>query len=68
MRQILVDHARQHATIKRGNQPIHFSIDEAQIPIEQPADSLVALAEALQRLESLDETQAKASRCVSLVE
>lgn len=59
MRQILVDHARLHATNKRGNHPIHFSLDEVQIPIEQRADSIVALDEVLQRLEKLDEDQAR---------
>jgi RNA polymerase sigma factor (TIGR02999 family) len=59
MRQILVDHARLRATNKRGNRPIHFSLDEVQIPIEQRADSIVALDEVLQRLEEFDETQAR---------
>jgi RNA polymerase sigma factor (TIGR02999 family) len=59
MRQILVDHARLRATNKRGNRPIHFSLDEVQIPIEQRADSIVALDEVLQRLEKLDENQAR---------
>jgi RNA polymerase sigma factor (TIGR02999 family) len=59
MRQILVDHARLRATNKRGNRPIHFSLDEVQIPIEERADSIVALDEVLQRLEKLDENQAR---------
>ena len=59
MRQILVDHARLHATKKRGHRPIHFSLDEVQIPIEERADSIVALDDVLQRLEKLDETQAR---------
>ncbi len=59
MRQILVDHARQHAAEKRGNNPIHFSIDEVQIPVEQRADSILALDEALERLNEFDEQQAK---------
>ena len=59
MRQILVDHARLYAADKRGNNPIHFSIDDVQIPIEQRADSIIALNEVLQRLEKFDEQQAK---------
>lgn len=59
MRQILVDHARLHAAAKRGGNPIHFSVDEVQIPIEERADSIVALDEALERLEKLDEQQAR---------
>ena len=59
MRQILVDHARLHATAKRGNHPIHFSLDDVQIPVEERAGSILVLDEVLQRLEKLDETQAK---------
>ena len=59
MRQILVDHARQHATAKRGNNPIHFSIDDMQIPVEERAASILVLDDVLQRLEKFDQTQAK---------
>lgn len=59
MRQILVDHARLHATNKRGNRPIHFSIEDVQIPIQDRADSILALDEVLEKLSRLDETQAK---------
>jgi RNA polymerase sigma factor (TIGR02999 family) len=59
MRQILVDHARLHATTKRGNHPIHFSLDDVQIPVEERAGSILFLDEALQRLEKFDETQAR---------
>jgi RNA polymerase sigma-70 factor (ECF subfamily) len=59
MRQILVDHARLHAAEKRGNNPIHFSIDDIQIPIEERASSILALNEALDHLAEFDERQAK---------
>ncbi len=59
MRQILVDHARFHAAAKRGNHPIHFSIDDVQIPIEERAESILILNEVLEQLEKLDEQQAK---------
>jgi RNA polymerase sigma-70 factor, ECF subfamily len=59
MRQILVDHARHHAANKRGNRPIHFSIDEVQIPIEERAEAILILNEVLERLEKLDEQQAR---------
>jgi RNA polymerase sigma factor (TIGR02999 family) len=59
MRQILVDHARSHAADKRGNSPIHFSIDDVQIPIEERASSILAIDEALQRLAKFDEKQAQ---------
>jgi RNA polymerase sigma factor (TIGR02999 family) len=59
MRQILVDHARQHAALKRGSKPIHFSLDDVQIPVEERADSILALDEALAQLEEFDHEQAK---------
>ncbi|MEZ5428338.1 MAG: sigma-70 family RNA polymerase sigma factor [Pyrinomonadaceae bacterium] len=59
MRQILVQHARYHAAEKRGNKPIHFSVDDLQIPIEGRASSILQLDEALERLAKLDEKQAK---------
>jgi RNA polymerase sigma factor (TIGR02999 family) len=59
MRQILVDHARLHASEKRGRHPIHFSIEDVQIPAEERAASIVELDEALARLEKLDETQVR---------
>lgn len=58
MRQILVDHARLHATNKRGNHPIHFSLDDMQIPVSERAGSILFLDEALERLAKLDDTQA----------
>jgi RNA polymerase sigma factor (TIGR02999 family) len=59
MRQILVDHARQYAATKRGNRTIHFSIDDLQIPVEERADAILRLDEALERLARFDERQAK---------
>ncbi len=59
MRQILVDHARLHATAKRGSNAIHFSVDDLQIPVEERAGSILVLNEVLERLEKLDEQQAK---------
>lgn len=59
MRQILVQHARKHAAGKRGNAIVHLSIDDIQVPIEERADSIVALDDALERLADADERQAK---------
>ncbi|HRH43465.1 MAG TPA: sigma-70 family RNA polymerase sigma factor [Pyrinomonadaceae bacterium] len=59
MRQILIDHARLYMTEKRGNKPIYFSLDDVQIPIEERADSIIALNDVLERLEKFDEKQAK---------
>jgi len=59
MRRILVDHARLYAAEKRGNHPIHFSVDDVQIPVEERAGSILVLDEVLERLEKFDETQAQ---------
>ena len=59
MRQVLVDHARLHAAEKRGQHPIHFSINDLQIPVAERAGSILVLDEVLARLEKLDETQAR---------
>lgn len=59
MRQILVDHARLRATAKRGNSPIHFSIEDVQLPADERAASLLDLDDALARLEREDEGQAR---------
>jgi len=59
MRQILVDHARLHAAEKRGNNPIHFSVDDLQIPVEQRAESILILNEVLERLAEFDDQQAR---------
>jgi RNA polymerase sigma factor (TIGR02999 family) len=59
MRQVLVDHARLHGAEKRGRHPIHFSVDDIQIPAEERAGSILFLDEVLTRLEEFDATQAR---------
>ncbi len=59
MRRVLVDHARAHATGKRGGAAQRLSIDDVQIPLEQRAASLVALDEALEKLAGFDGRKAK---------
>ncbi len=59
MRQILVDHARQHAAAKRGGNPTRISADDLDIPSYERADSIVAVDEALDRLSKMDERQAQ---------
>ncbi len=59
MRRVLIDHARAHATEKRGGATIRLSLDDVQVPIEERATSFVALDEALERLEQMDERKCK---------
>ena len=59
MRRVLIDHARAHATEKRGAGAIHLSIDDVQLPVEQRAANLVALDEALEKLAEFDERKCR---------
>ena len=54
MRDILVEQARRRATLKRGGDRKRLDLDEAELEIEAPAEDVLALDEALQRLESDD--------------
>jgi RNA polymerase sigma-70 factor, ECF subfamily len=58
MRQILVDHARQHAAAKRGGNATRVSADDLDIPSYERADSIVAIDDVLNRLAKIDERQA----------
>jgi RNA polymerase sigma factor (TIGR02999 family) len=59
LRRILVDHARRRESEKRGGGGLTFSLDEADGAVIYPDDRLLALDEALARLDSLDERAAK---------
>jgi RNA polymerase sigma factor (TIGR02999 family) len=59
MRRILVNHARAHATEKRGGAGRRLSLEEANISVEQSATDLIALDEALSRLVELDERKGR---------
>lgn len=60
MRQILVDHARACVSLKRGgDNPIYFSLDDVQIPVNDRAYSIVLFDEILEKLADIDERQAK---------
>ena len=63
MRRILVDHARQHASLKRGNALTPVSLHGLELPAEERAELLLALDEALSRLARLDARQARVVEC-----
>jgi len=54
MRQILVNHARSHYAGKRGSGQVVVSLDDVQVAVQQEATEVVALHEALERLEAID--------------
>lgn len=64
MRRILVDHARRHRAHKRGGAGPPLPLDSLeQLPVEERAEFLVHLDEALARLAALDERQARVVEC-----
>lgn len=59
MRHILVDHARAHATAKRGQGAAALPLDEAKAAPGQTAPDVIALDDALQDLAKLDERKSR---------
>lgn len=59
MRQILVDHARQHGSLKRGGLHQKLPLDEAFVFSEEKSAELLALDEALDRLAQQDGRQSQ---------
>lgn len=55
MRQILVDHARKRKSLKRGEGKSNISLDEVFEYSEKSDEQLIALDEALKKLESIEE-------------
>jgi len=59
MRQILVDYARRRNARKRGEGKDNISLDDAPTVSVQMDDQILALDEALQKLETVDERSCK---------
>jgi RNA polymerase sigma factor (TIGR02999 family) len=59
MRQIVVDHARARAAIKRGGGQTPLELNEALTYSDANAESVVALDDALQALATTDERKAR---------
>ncbi|MEP6686544.1 MAG: sigma-70 family RNA polymerase sigma factor [Verrucomicrobiota bacterium] len=58
MRRIMVDHARQRNTAKRGGGVIRVTLDECAVVTPTRADELLALDEALEKLAAFDQRKA----------
>lgn len=65
MRNILVDYAAKRNTQKRGGEYEQVSLTEAAGAVEAPIDLILDLSLALDRLEALDERQARVVECRS---
>ena len=63
MRYILLDHAKAKKRQKRGGDKQRVPFDEALAVSEQEADELLALDEALSRLERVSERQSQIVEC-----
>ena len=59
MRRILVEEARRRNARKRGGDPSRVAFDEALVPAPAKGADVLALEEALVRLEALDERKAR---------
>jgi len=59
MRRILVDHARAHASAKRGAGETTLPLDEAVAFTDMPSADVLALDEALTRLGTVDPQQSR---------
>ena len=59
LRHILVDHARRVRSEKRGGGQVHFSLDDSDGPACPLDERVLAVDEALGRLQMLDERAAK---------
>lgn len=63
MRRILVDHARKHRALKRGGQRKRVPLDAADLSVEERADTLIELDQALGRLSQIDERVTRVVVC-----
>lgn len=63
MRRVLIDHARTRARTRRGGDAVHVSLDDADAIVVQRADELLALDDALHRLEAVNPRQARLVEC-----
>lgn len=54
MRRILIEHARKRSRIKRGGGSVRVELSGVHLALEQDPDQLLALDEAIRRLEEQD--------------
>jgi len=59
MRQVLIDHARTRAAVKRGGGNQRVTLDGAMLADREPGVDLLVLEDALRRLEAMDDRMAQ---------
>ena len=63
MRHVLVDFAKARATLKRGGERHRITLDEVDIAVDDQADALLQLNDALDRLAEVEPRLAKVVEC-----
>jgi RNA polymerase sigma factor (TIGR02999 family) len=63
MRQVLVDHAERRSAAKRGGGQVPLTLTDDGSATATPLDDLIALGDALSRLERVDPRQARVVEC-----
>lgn len=63
MRQLLINYAQRHAAQKRGSGKVDIPLEEALLVSEQRGEQLLALDEALERLQQLDPRASQVVEC-----
>jgi RNA polymerase sigma factor (TIGR02999 family) len=63
MRHVLVDRARERATLKRGGARRPITFDEEQVSVDDQADAVLQINEALERLGAWDARLARVVEC-----
>lgn len=63
MRRVLIDHARAKRTEKRGGERVRVTLEDAMATSERPLDLLLAIEEALQRLEAEEPRYGRVVEC-----
>lgn len=63
MRYIIIDYARQRGAAKRGGGARHVELDQNEIAVDDQAQQLLSLNEALQSLAQLDERLVRLVEC-----
>jgi RNA polymerase sigma factor (TIGR02999 family) len=63
MRHVLVDCAKARRTLKRGGEQRRISLDDVEIGVDEQADALLQLDEALHRLAAVEPRLARVVEC-----
>ena len=63
MRHILIDHARRHRSMRRGGGLVRVPLEDAMLTLDDRAELLLAVDEALTRLAAVDERRCRVVEC-----